>query len=86
MEGEPYFKIGHANAAKYINADVEFFIKGLHHLELIYREKTKSEFGFGSPSPTAKVINALEKINQNLALELRKWIRENGGNYYIPKR
>ena len=58
----------------------------MHYIELKYREKTGNNFGFGSPSPTYKVIQALEKINKEKAIELKEWVAENGGNYYILKK
>ena len=80
---EPIFTIGHADAKMYIDADVEWFVKGLHLIEMEYKRSFNNSFGFGSPSPTAKVIDALQAIETDLATELRKWVKERGGNYYI---
>ena len=44
---------------------------------------TDNDFGFGSPSPTKKVIQVLEKKDKEQAHELHEWIAKNGGNYYI---
>ena len=50
---------------------------------MAYKKELNSEFGFGSPSPTAKVIEALQTKDTALAKELRIWVLERGGNYYI---
>ncbi len=84
--GEYIFRIGHANAHRYIDSEVEYFIKGLHFIEMKYKElnsQSRDDYGFGSPSPTAKVIDALEKRDPKLAKKLRNWVYETGGNYYI---
>ena len=78
---EYIFTISHANANGFIDNEVEDFVKGLHNIELAYRRKTENNFGFGSPSPTAKVILAIDDASLNS--RLRKWVAENGGNYYI---
>ncbi len=87
LSGSEYiFRIGHGNAYRYIDNEVEYFIKGLHFIEMKYKElnhQSRSDYGFGSPSPTAKVIDALEKRNPELAKKLRNWVYETGGNYYI---
>ena len=77
------FTIGWANAKKFMLSDVEFFIRGLHCIEMKYKELSKHAFGFGSPSPTAKMIAGLN--DTQLAKKLTKWVSQNGGNYYIPK-
>lgn len=77
------FTIGWANAIKYIDSDVEILVKGLHIVETLYKNKTQNDFGFGSPSPTHKIIQQLSTQNQNLANELTNWIAKDGGNYYI---
>jgi len=77
------FTIGWANATKYIDSEVESFVKGLHIVETLYKNKTQNNFGFGSPSPTHKIIQQIRTQNENLAFELTKWISESGGNYYI---
>jgi hypothetical protein len=79
------FTIGWANAGRCINKDVDFFIKGLHVLEIMYRNKTQNDFGFGSPSPTYKILQKLKETNDSLAIELTNWIANSGGNYYIKK-
>ena len=84
-ESEYIFKIGYANAKRYIDEEVEFFVKGLHLIELEYRVKVGSDFGFGSPSPTVKVISALERLDPVKAQKLTEWVALNGGNYYIEK-
>ena len=80
------FTISLTNAKAIPSKDIVNFVKGLHHIELKYRKVIKNDFGFGSPSSTAKVINALETDNFKLAQELRKWISANGGNYYIRSK
>jgi hypothetical protein len=65
------------------NFQIENFVKGLHYVELKYREMTNDDFGFGSPSRTHQIISRLEKTHPELALTLSKWIADNGGNYYI---
>lgn len=77
------FTIGWANATKYIDSDVEIFVKGIHIVETLYKNKTQNNFGFGSPSPTHKIIQQIRTQNEHLAIELTKWIAESGGNYYI---
>ena len=77
------FTIGWANATKYIDSDVEIFVKGIHIVETLYKNKTQNNFGFGSPSPTHKIIEQIKTQNEHLAFELTKWISESGGNYYI---
>jgi len=81
---EKIFTISWANANIYLNFNPEGLIKGLHLIELEYRKLSNNDFGFGSPSPTFKLIQALVEINSELAHELYKWINNNGGNYYIP--
>ena len=80
------FAISWTNAKAIPSKDIGNFVKGLHQIELKYRKVIKNDFGFGSPSSTAKVINALETDNFALAQELRKWISTNGGNYYIRRK
>ena len=82
---EPIFRIGHANANDCLDSEAEVFIKGLHLIEMAYKEACGHDFGFGSPSPTAKVIDALEKNDKSLAMTLRNWVLERGGNYYINR-
>ena len=77
------FTIGWANSKKYIDSDVENFVKGLHIVETLFKHKTQSNCGFGSPSPTQKIIQKIRTQNENFADELSNWISENGGNYYI---
>lgn len=79
------FTIGWANASKYIDSDVEYLVKGLHIIEILYRNKIQHDFGFGSPSPTFKIIQKLKETNEAQAIELTKWIANSGGNYYIQK-
>ena len=83
---ELIFTISWTNARAIPSKDIVNFVKGLHQIELKYRKVIKNDFGFGSPSSTAKVINALETDNFALAQELRKWISANGGNYYIRRK
>lgn len=82
--GEFIFTIGWVNAKNYIDENVWDFVRGLHFIELKYREITNNNFGFGSPSPTEKIIRAVEKTDKEKAKEMREWIAQNGGNYYIP--
>lgn len=77
------FSIGWANANKFIDEDIVYFIKGLHTIEKKYKVLSQNDFGFGSPSPTYKVISSLEKEEPNLANQLKEWVKKNGGNYYI---
>lgn len=77
------FTISWADAGMYIDSEVEYLVRGLHIVELLYRNKTQNDFGFGSPSPTYKIIKQLENKNKTLANELHHWIAANGGNYYI---
>lgn len=68
---------------KHLNTeDLCYLIKGLHFIELKYRQQTKNDFGFGSPSQTSNLITTLNKRNENKAIEITNWIIENGGNYY----
>jgi hypothetical protein len=76
------FTIGHANASDYLDKDVEWFVKGLHRIEQKYKEYSNHDFGFGSPSPTSKVILALEESDPRKARALRQWVISEGGNYY----
>ena len=77
------FTIGWANASHYFRYNIRHFVHGLHFVELKYRELRSNEFGFGSPSPSYKVITALQQLKPKLADELEEWIRSNGGNYYV---
>jgi hypothetical protein len=77
------FTIGWANATKYIDSDVEIFVKGIHIVETLYKNKTQNNFGFGSTSPSHKIIEQIKIQNEHLAFELTNWISESGGNYYI---
>ena len=79
------FTISWANSSRYINNQVEYFVKGLHCIEMKYKEVRKSDFGFGSPSPTSKVLSQLSGKNKKLADELTSWVTERGGNYYINR-
>lgn len=79
------FKISWADAKRYLDKDVEYFVKGLHYIELKYRELVKNDFGFGSPSPTFKVIESLKEKDIELSKKLSDWVFENGGNYYLSK-
>jgi hypothetical protein len=79
------FTIGWANAGRCINKDVDLFIKGLHISEVLYRNKTQNYFGFGSPSPTYKILQKLKETNDSLAIELTNWIANSCCNYYIEK-
>ena len=80
---EDLFKIGWANAERYLDENFINFVKGLHFVELKYREMTSNDFGFGSPSPTERIIQFIEKKDKEHAQQLREWIAKNGGNYYI---
>lgn len=88
---EMIFTIGWSNAKDFLlhtGEDCESFIKGLHYVELkyasVYHPHIHDQFfGFGSPSPTWKLINALEAKSSPMAGRLKNWISENGGNYYI---
>lgn len=79
------FKISWANSKNYIDGEVEYFVKGLHLIEEKYKTKVNNNFGFGSPSPSFKVIQSYAKQNYDEALKLEKWIALNGGNYYVTK-
>ena len=83
---EAIFQIGWENSKQFINTDIEYLIKGLHLIELEYMAITKHDFGFGSPSPTFKLIEALIEEDYVLAHKLFDWIAKNKGNYYIPRR
>lgn len=85
LGSEFIFTISWANAIKYIDVDIEYLVKGLHIIEILYRNKTKYDFGFGSPSPTYKILQKLKETNEKLANELSNWISDSGGNYYIKK-
>jgi hypothetical protein len=61
--------------------DFENFIKGLHIVELKYREVTKNNFGFGSPSSTNRILDKFEKKEYDSSQKIKEWIRDNGGNY-----
>ena len=78
------FTISWGNATKYIDKDVEYFIKGLHLIEEKYKT-VSTNFGFGSPGPTFKVISKLKLKDPVLAESLTEWVLENGGNYYIKR-
>jgi hypothetical protein len=80
------FSINHSNAKNYIDDDIELLVKGLHLVELKYIELTHNNFGFGSASPTSKVIEALTKKDMSLATKLKSWVSVNGGNYYIKRK
>ena len=66
--------------------DFEHFIKGLHIIELKYRETTNNNFGFGSPSSTFRILTNFEKKEYELSQKLKEWIKDNGGNYYIKEK
>jgi hypothetical protein len=65
--------------------EIEFFVKGLHIVELKYTEVTENEFGFGSPSSSFRILKILEKEEFDSAQELIEWIKKNGGNYYVKE-
>ena len=75
----------HFKLLKLIHNEEQFenMIKGLHLIELKYREMTASSFGFGSPSSTSKVLSRFSAINPQKAKDLEDWILETGGNYYL---
>lgn len=77
------FTIGWANCKKYIDEEIEWFVKGLHIIEEKYKAETSNDFGFGGPSPSFKVVQKYAERNYKNALELEKWIALNGGNYYV---
>jgi hypothetical protein len=52
-------------------------IRGCHLIE------EKSVWGFGSPTPTKELIDALEVIDPDQAIALYNWVAAHGGNYYI---
>jgi hypothetical protein len=79
------FTISWANAGRYIDKDIDLLVKGLHVLEILYRNKMQNDFGFGSPSPTHKILQKLREVNEPLAIELTNWIANSGGNYHIEK-
>ena len=58
-------------------------IRGCHLIEMKYREDTGYENGFGSPSPTYRLISVLKSIDRKNADELTHWVALNGGNYHI---
>ncbi|SKA78243.1 hypothetical protein SAMN02745704_01104 [Paucidesulfovibrio gracilis DSM 16080] len=80
---ETLFRISLANAKKYIDRDVALLVKGLHFIEEEYKKASSNDFGFGSPSPTYKIIKALQSKDPELAHELEGWVASAGGNYYI---
>jgi len=65
------------------NGEIEDFIKGLHLIEIKYRDITKNKFGFGSPTPTFRILANLRKKDLDLSQKISLWIKDNGGNYYI---
>ena len=75
--------ISWANTITFIDSEVEELIKGLHIVETLFKHKTNNDFGFGSPSPTFKIIQQINNKDQKLAIFLTQWIAHNGGNYYI---
>jgi hypothetical protein len=85
---ENIFKINWRNSKGLLHLDVINLVKGLHKIELEYRRISNNDFGFGSPSPTHKIIIGLRSQDIQLADELHNWINSNGGNYYIkgPKQ
>jgi len=68
------------------NQDFGNFIKGLHIIELKYREITDNNFGFGSPSSTFRILTNFEKKEYELSQKIKEWIKDNGGNYYIKEK
>ena len=66
--------------------EFEFLIKGLHYIELKFRQLQGNEFGFGSPSQTTNLIHRLKKRDLERGEYLEEWISTNGGNYYITKK
>lgn len=84
LSGDEFiFRISWGNSKKYIDDDVEYFIKGLHLIEEKYKKLSGSDFGFGSPSPTFKVIEELAGEDFEKAVNLEEWVLKNGGNYYL---
>jgi hypothetical protein len=65
--------------------EIEDIIKGLHLIELKYRDITKEKFGFGSPTPTYRLLKNLEKKEFDISQKIKRWIEDNGGNYYIKE-
>ena len=65
--------------------DYEHFIKGLHLIELKYKEVTNNNFGFGSPSSTFRILTNFEKKEYELSQKIKEWIKDNGGNYYLKE-
>lgn len=63
--------------------EIEDFIKGLHLTEVKYSEVTENKFGFGSPSSTYRILQKFEKHEYQKSQIIKKWIKVNGGNYYI---
>ena len=79
------FEVSYKDVRLRSENEIEYFVKGLHQLELEYRKLMNDEFGFGSPSRTYSIIRSLEKIDRfkELGGYLKEWIRDNGGNYHI---
>lgn len=63
--------------------EIQDFIKGLHLTEVKYREVTENKFGFGSPSSTFRILQKFEKHEYQKSQIIKKWVKDNGGNYYI---
>lgn len=79
---EKIFRIGIA----YPKSVLINLIKGCHLIEMEYKELSGYDFGFGSPSKTFNLVEALKKMDANKSKELYDWIVENGGNYYIKTK
>lgn len=65
--------------------DIIQFVRGLHFIEMCYKKEVENDFGFGSPSPTFKMIKSLHKYYPGEADNIYTWNEERGGNYYIPR-
>lgn len=77
---EPYFYVSEKDVSDALIPDL---IRGCHLIEMKYRKDTGFENGFGSPSPTYRLINVLKGIDRKNADELTRWVAANGGNCYI---
>lgn len=77
---EPYFCVSEKDVSEALIPDL---IRGCHLIEMKYKKETGFKNGFGSPSPTYRLINVLKGIDRKNADELTRWVADNGGNYYI---
>jgi hypothetical protein len=79
------FELTWAHLLRLENAEIVDVIRGVHLIELAYRESTRNDFGFGSTNPSFALLTEFVEVDEVSARALWEWIKLTGGNYFIPR-